>query len=135
ERVRNPKTRPVGCSLLHRLNDSRMRVPQNRRAPGADVIHILVSVDVLDVSSFSFGDKERLAANRTKCPNRRVDATRNVLQRFGKKLFGLAPRNHEKKLAGAAMNARAKVVRWQASPFFSMLAVGLPLPSEGRGQG
>ena len=48
QRIRNAEARAAIRRRLHRRDDRRMRVAEDRRAPGADVIDLAVAVDVLD---------------------------------------------------------------------------------------
>ena len=73
-------------------------MPQNRWPPRAHVVHVFVPVHIPDVRPFSFIDKKRLAAHRTKSAHRRVYTSRNELEGFGKELFGFGPQNHANKL-------------------------------------
>ena len=78
-------------------NNFRMRVAENGRPPGADVINQLIAIHVPDARASGLVDKERLAADRAKRAHRRVHAAGNVFQRLGKKLFRLSA-IHEHKL-------------------------------------
>jgi hypothetical protein len=55
-----------------------MRVPKNQRPPRANVIDVTLAVYVDDARTGTGGEKARRTANRTKGPDRRVDATRDV---------------------------------------------------------
>ncbi len=54
---------------------------EEKRSPGADVIDILVPVDVKDARPFAARDEPGSAADRAKCAHGRVDASGNVLLR------------------------------------------------------
>ena len=69
-------------------NNFRMRVAENRRTPGADVINQFISVNVPDARTFCLVNKKRIAADGAERAHGRVDAAGNVFQRLGEKLFG-----------------------------------------------
>src|SRR5882724_9008359 len=94
EWIRNPKARAVFGGLLHRLDDFRMRVAQDRRTPRPDVVHVIISINVPNACSFGFIDKKRLPSHSSKRADRRIDSARNIFQRLAKKLLRLLPRNH-----------------------------------------
>ena len=52
--------------LFDGLDNARMGVAENERSPGADVIEILVAVDVVEIRPFAAGDEERLTADAPK---------------------------------------------------------------------
>src|ERR1051325_4079665 len=62
QRVRNAEAGPVLGGLLHRLNNPRMRVTQDGRSPGANVIDPFVSIDIPDPRAPGSIDEKRLAA-------------------------------------------------------------------------
>ena len=63
--------------LDHRRADAGMGMPQDHRPPRADVINVLVAVDVEEVGSLRPGHERRLAADRPERPRRTVHAARN----------------------------------------------------------
>src|SRR5438132_1572496 len=63
-----------------------MRVSQNGRPPGADVIDVLVAVHIPDAGTFGPVNEERLAANAAKCAHRRIHASRNTFESLGEQL-------------------------------------------------
>src|SRR5258705_4060546 len=100
EWIRNSKTRAVLRSVLNCLYDFRMRMAENRGAPGSDVVDIIIAVNVPDVCPFGFVDEKWLPSDSSKCAHRRVNAARNVFQRFTKKLVRFFSRNHVRVLSG-----------------------------------
>ena len=69
-----PKLAPCVIAVVTRLDDARMRMPENQRAPGAAVIEIAIAVDVDEVSAFARGDEDRLPADAAEGPSRTIDA-------------------------------------------------------------
>ena len=65
-------------SQLQRLDDRRvdpgMGMAQDHRAPRADVVDVLVAVDVVEVGAWRPGHERRLAADGTERPRRAVHA-------------------------------------------------------------
>ena len=98
ERIRNAKTGAVLRGLLNRLDDSRVRMAEDRGPPRADVINVLVAIHIPHTRALRLVDEERLPAYGPKCPHGRVDAAGNVFQGLGKKRFGFRMRNHAVKL-------------------------------------
>src|SRR5215469_10425028 len=82
------KTCAVTVGFLHGLDHRGMRVSENQRAPGADVIDILVAVSVPYARTFSADDVRRVAAHRLKCAHRGVHAAGN--HPFGTRMKVLA---------------------------------------------
>ena len=68
-----------------------MRMTQDRRPPSADVINVFIPVHVRDATAAGFADEERFPAHRTKRTHRRIDAARNVIERFSKQRLGFDP--------------------------------------------
>jgi hypothetical protein len=64
--------------LLHRGDHFRMRVAEDQRPPGADIVDVALAVGVGDARAGTGGEEARRTADRTKGPHRRVDATRDV---------------------------------------------------------
>jgi hypothetical protein len=89
QRIGNAEARAVFGSGLHGGNDFRMRVTEDGRPPGADVINQFISVHVPDFGAAGPVDEKRIAADGAERAHRRIDAAGNIFQRFGKKLFRL----------------------------------------------
>ena len=68
-----------------------MRMAENGRPPGADVINQFVAVHVPHMRALGAIHEKRLAADGAKRADGRIDAAGNVIQRLGKKAFGLSP--------------------------------------------
>ena len=88
QRIGNAEARAVVGGGFDGGNDFRMRVAENRRPPGADVINQFIAVHVPDVRAFGPVDKKRIAADGAERAHRRIHAAGNVFQRLGKKFFG-----------------------------------------------
>ena len=84
EGIRDSETGAVFRRLLDRLEDFRMGMAKNRRAPGADIVEVFIAIHIPDARAPGLLDKERLPAHRAKRAHGRVDATRDVLQGLGK---------------------------------------------------
>ena len=67
-----PKLEPELKRLDDRRADAGMGVPQDHRPPRADVIDVLVAVDVVQVGPLGPGHERRLAADRPERPRRAV---------------------------------------------------------------
>ncbi len=65
------------------LHDFRMRVTQNQRAPGTDVVDIFISVGVPQARASRVIDDDRIAAHRAKCAHR---AVHSADEHFGRAL-------------------------------------------------
>ncbi len=63
--------------LLDGLDDARVRVAEEQRAPGADVVDVAVAVDVADARAGAILHEHRVAADGAKGTHRRVHATRH----------------------------------------------------------
>jgi hypothetical protein len=82
-----PKDSPLQRRLLDRGDHLGMRVPKDQRPPRADVIDVALAIGIDDARTGTGGEKARRTADRTKGPDRRVDATRDVPLRALKKLL------------------------------------------------
>src|SRR5215831_11046752 len=69
EWIGNPKTRAVLGGVLDRLDDFRMRMAEDRRAPGSDVVNIIIAINVPNVRSFGFVDEKWLPSDSSKGAN------------------------------------------------------------------
>ena len=61
------------------LDDSRMRMSQDERAPRADVVEVAIAVDVEHVRTFAALDDDGFAPNRAERPGRAIHAARHEL--------------------------------------------------------
>jgi hypothetical protein len=61
------------------LDDLRLRVAVDQRAPRADVVDVAVAVDVEELRALGAVDEDRVAADGAHRPHRRVDAARQSL--------------------------------------------------------
>ena len=84
---RRAKTQAVFRCLLHRVDNPRMGVTDNRRAKRADIINITAAIHVKNKSAFRAGNKTRRAADAAKGAHRRIDAAGNHLLRGQKSLL------------------------------------------------
>jgi hypothetical protein len=60
-------------------------MPENCRAPAADIIDIFIAIHVVDAGTLSALDKKRFPTNATKCAHRRIDTAWNIFEGPGKK--------------------------------------------------
>ena len=90
ERIRDAKAGPALCGVSDGFDDFRMGVAENRWAPGADVINVVIAVDIEHVCAADSIGEKRCAADAAKSAHRRVNAAGNVFLRFGEKLFGFS---------------------------------------------
>ncbi len=102
-----PKLVPLIGGGFDGGNDFRMRVAENGRPPGADVINQFIAVHVPDVRAFGPVDEERLAADGAKRAHGRVHAAGNVFQRLGKKLRRIWSREITSSLTNGQPERRA----------------------------
>jgi hypothetical protein len=56
-----------------------MRVAEDQRPPGADIVDVALAVGIGDAGAGTGNEEARRPADRTKSPHRRVHATRYVL--------------------------------------------------------
>src|SRR5260221_6337065 len=73
------KGQAVGGHGLHGGDHLRMRVSQNHRTPGSDIVDVTPPVGGDDRRARRLLDKNGLAAHAAKRTDRRIDAARNVL--------------------------------------------------------
>ena len=78
---RRAETRAAMQGRLDGLDDRRMGVAEDHRAPGADVVDVAVAVDVEQVGPFGPVEEDRLAADAAERPGRAVHPA-------GHELFG-----------------------------------------------
>ena len=86
-RARRTKRQAALSRLLNRLNHLRMRVAQNRRAPRADQVNVLVAVRIVQVRALSLRRKRRSAAHRIESTHRGIHTTGNHHARTLKQLL------------------------------------------------
>ena len=82
------EARAVARGLDDGLDDLRIGVAQNQRAPGADVVDVAIAVGVPDVRALAADEERRVAADRTEGADRRIHSAGNellssLLQRAG----------------------------------------------------
>src|SRR6266850_39392 len=82
ERIGNAKAGSMLGRLFDRADNRRMSVAENSRAPGANVIDVLVAIDIINAGAPGAVDEERFTAYPAKCAHRRVHAAWNKLQRL-----------------------------------------------------
>ena len=103
-----PKLVPMLRGGFDGGNDFRMRVAQNRRTPGADVINQFVAVHVPDLAPLARLTKNGWPPTGAKRAHGRIDAAGNIAQRLGKKFFGLNA-IHRNKLTGTPPGKKHQV--------------------------
>ena len=86
-RARRTKRQAALSRLLNSLNHLRMRVTQNRRAPRADQVNVLVAVRIVQVRALSLRRKRGGAAHRIEGAHRGIHAAGNHRARTLKKLL------------------------------------------------
>ena len=74
---RGAEARAVVERLDDRRADARMGMAQDHRPPRADVVDVVVAVDVVEVGPLGPGDERRLAADGAERPRRAVHAAGN----------------------------------------------------------
>ena len=67
---RRAKTETILRRLLHRVNNPRMGMTDNRRAIRADKINITAAIDIKNISPFRTGNKARRTADPAKRAHR-----------------------------------------------------------------
>src|SRR5215510_3248089 len=82
---RRPKGTAIGSGLLYGRHDLRMRVAEDERSPGAHVVDIDITIDIIDACSGSTLNEGRLQIYRLKGSHRTVYTARNELLRLLKK--------------------------------------------------
>ncbi len=87
EAVGMPKLVPAISGFLHGGDHVGLRVAEDRRAPGADVIDVDIAVDVLHAGTAGFLREERRSAHGAKGAHRRVDPARHVAERLREKFL------------------------------------------------
>ena len=75
------KAQAIFAGLDHTLTDFREIMPQDHRAPGINVIHITVSVHIIDVTFISFFNKTRCLTDGSVRSYRAVYTSRNSFYR------------------------------------------------------
>ena len=90
---RSAKTGAARGGFLHRRDHLRMRVPQDHRSPGADVVDVAIAVDVVQIGAFAALEEDRLAAHAAKRAGRAVHAAGHQRLRSGKCGVALETRN------------------------------------------
>src|SRR5262249_15400189 len=83
---------PERCSdfndLTQTLNDFRRPMSEDQRSPRTDIINVFFPVDVPNMRTVTAIDEERLAADGTERPNRRVHAPWHKFLSTIENLFG-----------------------------------------------
>ena len=88
ELIGNAETDPARGRVAHGVDHDFRRVTENGWTPAADIIDVIVSVDIPDSRAFRAHDEERFAPDIAKRADRRVDAARDALlctgEQFGR---------------------------------------------------
>ena len=87
---RRAKAQAAGGRFDHRIADRRVVVAQHHRTPGADIIDIGFTVDVIEVGAIRAFDKQRCAADAGEGADRRVDAAGDQFARSVVQIFRFA---------------------------------------------
>ncbi len=91
---RRAETGAITQGILYGSQHLRMRMPEDHRAPRADVVEVAVAVDVPDVAPTCPLDEDGLAANGTPGADGTVDASGDAFHRPGKQLVRQFVRRH-----------------------------------------
>jgi len=95
ERGGRAERQAVGGALLHRADHVVVRVTQDRRAPGADVVDVLRALRGPDVRALGLREEHGFAAHAAEGADGRVDATGDVaggfLVQFAGRRHGIPP--------------------------------------------
>src|SRR5437667_10682463 len=73
--IRNAKAGAVLRHLLDCLDDFRVRVAEDRRAPGAGEDEVFVAIDIPHARAFGPPNTHMLAGHSTESPNRRASSS------------------------------------------------------------
>ncbi len=84
---RRPERETAGTGFLYRLYDLRAGVPQDARAPGADVVNKLIAVHVEDPVAGGMVNEQWCPAHSVEGANRRVHASWHEALGLGKQFF------------------------------------------------
>src|SRR5206468_6706939 len=63
--------------FFHGSQHARVGVTKDQRAPRADVIEVLIAVDVVKIWTLASGDEQRLAAHGAERPRGTIDSARD----------------------------------------------------------
>ncbi len=120
ERARRAVARAAANRLLERGDDAGMRVTEDERPPGEDVVDVAVPVDVDEVRALSALDEHRAAADCPERPHGRGDASGHELDRLGEEPLGGLPRHPRTPASDSASERAASSPEWMQS--------GMPTP-------
>ena len=81
-RVRRAEARARERRLADRFDDAFVGVPDDHRPPRTDVIDKFIAVDVPHFRALRFRDIKRIASDRFKRSDRRIDAARHMFLCF-----------------------------------------------------
>ena len=136
-RARRTKRQAALSRLLNSLNHLRMRVTQNRRAPRADQVNVLVAVRIVQVRALSLRRKRGGAAHRIEGAHRGIHTAGNhrartlkqllagfVVQRVGRgrshRIGAFQQRRRTKKLQGT-MRTRRRSLHATNVPYLTII--------------
>ena len=85
---RRAEARAAASGRFDRGDDGRMRVAEDQRPPGADVVDVAVAVDVPQIRALAALDDDRLAADAAERPRRAVHAARHELLALARTMRG-----------------------------------------------
>src|SRR5262245_22365497 len=69
--------RTDGENAFQRFENLGRTMPKQQRSPGTDIIDVFTAIDIPDARTFTAGNEERLATDRTKSAHRRIDTAGN----------------------------------------------------------
>ena len=76
---RSAEAGPVVQRFLNGADDARMTVAQDQRSPRADVIQVVIAVEIEEARPFAASDENRIAADGAEGAGRTVDAAGNEM--------------------------------------------------------
>src|SRR5262249_2506075 len=83
----------TGGRFGERLYNARMSVSQDQRSPRADVVQVLMAVEIIEERPLPFGDEDRLAADGAEGAGGAIDAARNRFAGSGERRLAFGSRN------------------------------------------
>ena len=100
-----------------------MRVAQDHRSPGADVVDVAIAIDVVQIGPFAALEKDRLAPHAAKGPGRAVHAAGHKLLCTGKR--GLALLVIHRKQSGSVRDEALELAQRLVHDYVSQPAICL----------
>ncbi len=89
ERTGRSEAESMFGGLLHGVDDGRVRVAEDHRTPGPDIVDEAAAILGLDPGAGGALEEDRFAADAGECANRRIHAARNDVLRVAKQTHQL----------------------------------------------